>query len=185
MYRYHPRVIAALCTGKLKGLINIHETVFERMKLKTANYAPKRLPIEFQSSGSELNTPAVKYSFNDNVSWAEATAHLTRYIFLRKSSYMVMVALVIAMLYLTICTWTGHVDYWGRSGAVGDIADVMDYLTPFMFENFIELSIMQYSLYTLVAAFGVSMFWRYNQYLRRKTLHWAIMIRTIVNDKVK
>ncbi|MBC8553702.1 MAG: DUF2235 domain-containing protein [Candidatus Brocadiales bacterium] len=47
-YRYHPREIEKVCNGKLKDTIKIHESVIDRMRRKTANYAPGLLPIDFE-----------------------------------------------------------------------------------------------------------------------------------------
>lgn len=52
-YRYHPREIEKVCNGKLKDKIKIHESVINRMRRKTANYAPGLLPIDFEVVDNE------------------------------------------------------------------------------------------------------------------------------------
>lgn len=46
-YRYAPRNIEALCQKKLEGPIRIHESVFDRLKRSTADYAPGFIPQTF------------------------------------------------------------------------------------------------------------------------------------------
>ena len=43
-YRYQPRPIESLCTKKLVGRIKIHDSVLDRLELKTAGYTPENLP---------------------------------------------------------------------------------------------------------------------------------------------
>ena len=62
-YRYHPRNIQQLCKNKLKDNIKIHCSTLERMKKRTANYAPVMLPDEFNIVQSALNAE----SFNINI----------------------------------------------------------------------------------------------------------------------
>lgn len=185
LYRYHPREIKKLCDSRIVGPIKIHDTVLERMQMRTANYAPVHLPREFLVTSSALDAPGKKLAFDGNERWSAAERRIARYILQRKTNYMVMISLVIALMILTICTWTGHVDYWGRSGTTGHIADIADYLTPFMFENLIELSIMRYPLFTLLISLGLFGFWRYNSRLRRKTMEAAIEIRDIINKTLR
>ncbi len=185
LYRFHPREIATLCAGKLTGPIRIHDTVFERMQQKTANYAPLHMPKQFLISHTELDKAGELYSFEDDNRWDLAAARVGRYILLRKTNYMAMIVLLLGLVYLTVCTWSGHIDFWGRSGVSGHVADIVDFITPSVFENLVELSIMRYPLYTLMAVLGLYVFWRYNKSLRNKTVRWAIVIREIISAKVK
>lgn len=184
LYRYHPREIANLCSGNLTGPIRIHETVLERMCMRTANYAPLHLPKAFLLTSSDMNSTGIEMRFDGNDQWQQAERKIARYILQRKTNYMAMITLVIALVVLTFYTWAGHVDYWGRSGTAGNLADLADFLTPSMFENLIELSIMRYPLYSLGITLGLFFFWRYNSRLRRKTMEAAIVIRDIINKSL-
>lgn len=69
-YRYAPRDIEALCAkstpgqgSKLNGRIKIHQSVIDRMDLKTDRYAPGLLPTEFEI----VNTPIPRKNENELV----------------------------------------------------------------------------------------------------------------------
>jgi len=67
-YRYHPREIQKLCDKKLSGSIKLHCSALERMRKRTANYAPFVLPDKFSvvdSAGTEVKS--VDTSQNDEV----------------------------------------------------------------------------------------------------------------------
>ena len=134
---------------------------------------------------SEINKQGEIYDFSSSKEWGAAEAKINKYVDIRKLNYMGMILLSLILLFLIISTWTSHVDYWGRSGLAGHFADIVDYFTPTMFENLVELSIMHYPIYLLVSCAGVSIFWMYNKRMRQKTLEAAILIRDIVNKAVK
>lgn len=182
-YRYHPREIAKLCESKLRGKIRIHETVLQRMKLKTANYAPTHLPDEFNVVGSDIGSQGTEYNFSENKDWVNAARAVSKFVTKRKLNYMVMLLLAISFAIVAAYTWTQQIDYMDRSGLAGYIADLVDYITPSMLENLVELSIMGYPLYTIGILVCVWLFWKYNQSLRAKTLESSIVMRNIVNAK--
>ena len=185
LYPFHPRQVEALCAGKLVGTIGIHETVFERMKMKTANYAPLRIPGTFKVAYTDLKKSGQTCTPVDDKHWPKAVSRVSALIRLRKVNYVGLFLLTLSLLALVIYTWTGHVDYWGRSGLPGDIADVMDYLTPFMFENLVELAVMRCPLVTMAALACLWLFWTYNKLLRRHTVRAAIIVREIVMKNIK
>lgn len=180
LYPFHPREIEVLCFGKLNEPVKIHDTVFDRIQMKTANYAPLTMPDEFLITQSELGAPEKKKNMQDQDGWSEAKNAISRFVFLRKVNYVAMFTMVVCLIGLVLYTWGCHIDYWGRSGMPGFVADMADYLTPAVAENLVELSIMRYPGLTFSIGIGLLLFWRYTEYLKRRTLRAAVKIRKII-----
>ena len=158
-YRYYPRLIADLWNQKnpsSSAPIKIHDSVFARMRRRTGNYAPGHLPSTF-SVVSE-NKPA-KTIIMHNPKWETLGLQLQTWTTWRSYLYGAFLDLFLALLGIALWLWisppkisvvaTGQ-SGWGM-GILNHVADVLKYFLPKMFENLINLAVVEQPLYLGIA----------------------------------
>ena len=156
-FRYHPREIDKLCEGRLRGRIKIHDSVFERMRDKTGNYAPGRLPFEFEIVSNNPEAPGREATAAESAEvWAVCRTGIARWVFRRKWLYGVFVEATLAII---ISSWW----FWKRPPApaqvgTGFVASVtqnletlLDYVLPVFFEGLVTVAVVQNSWLALGA----------------------------------
>lgn len=134
-FRYHPREIASLCETA-RAPMKIHTSVLERLRQRTANYAPRVLPEKFtlvDNAGNEADSPPV-----DSAGWKSAKAPLERIIGGRKLLYGVQVDLALVVLGSTLWFWNHAPARAEASGIQAQLQSVLEYFTPAMFDNIIQ-----------------------------------------------
>ena len=162
-YRYYPRHITDLCREKILSStsINIHQSVFDRMACFSGNYAPGHLPDTFSvvSEDRPAKPIAIKSS-----QWEVQQQQLKKWTKWR--SYLYGVFLDVSLLVVGVALWL-----WGWApvsvqkadisresiGAVFHyLAKTLKYILPGMFENLINLVVVQQPLLLLFAVVVVS-----------------------------
>ena len=180
-YRYHPREIDTLCKNKMRdNEIKIHETVIDRMQQQTADYAPTHLPPTFRIANTAINKKGKLYELGDKPGWKAAVKAIRQRVNLRKMNYIIMLTFAVIIAVSSIVTWVKGVEYWGRSGLTGHLADIADYFMPEMLEPMVEVAFMHYPITFAVLLLLVYWFWKYNQSLRNHMHLSAVKIRDIV-----
>lgn len=86
-YRYHPREIKKLCEDKLIGNIKVHSSTLERLRKKTANYAPFLLPDKFDVVESDLISKVKYCDIKDDSEWNKQCEIINNGINTRKKLY--------------------------------------------------------------------------------------------------
>jgi uncharacterized protein (DUF2235 family) len=184
-YRYQPRPIEHLCKGRMRGSnpIRIHESVLERMVLRTAGYGPGQLPdkfVEVRSRTEDLNAFATQQSPQvrtidlnepepDGTAsiWPDLWKGIDKNIYKRIGLYWALLGTTLLLLSLSVFFWAGEVEYGGYgeawrqaswwNGALGHIADILNYVLPDLFRNIINYGVLKSPWWVvgLSAAIGV------------------------------
>ena len=102
-YRYHPRELEKVCNGKLKDKIKIHESVIDRMRRKTANYAPGLLPIDFEVVDNKGDVKEVT-SETGRKERETLKRKIKRWIHLRKWLYGIFLESTLGIVFF-VCYW--------------------------------------------------------------------------------
>ena len=173
-YRYVPRNIQGLCNDKLRGNIAVHESVLERMKQRTANYAPENLPANFDIVGKG---PA-RHVQNTGASIEKKA--INKWVFRRERLYGLFLEFTLVVVGAAVCLWmnaTEKVTISTREGHLGvldtilkHIAEVLIYIFPKMFENLIHLAVIQKPMYLGIAVITLLILWRLKGYFLRQNV---------------
>ena len=174
-YRYEPRDIVELSQtengkNKLSGKVKIHNTVMQRIEQGTADYAPGLLPNEFDVVETPLKSAVTHVQVDkDNAVWQDNKNKLLNYVNQREWLYRIFAELSLAVVLISGYLWMNlSVEPQSQSGLnvferfFGHIADVLEYITPAFFENFIHTIVRVYSwiFVALVAAIMAMVRWR-------------------------
>ena len=180
-YRYVPRDIQELCKNKLRGNIAIHDSVLDRMKQRTANYAPGNLPVSFDVVGKE----PVRNVNNAGAS-VERKA-IKKWVFRREWLYGLFLEFTLIVVGAAICLWIkspGKVKISPREGplgifdtVLGHIAEVLTYILPRMFESLVNLAVIQKPIYFGVAMAILVSFWGSKRFFRHKNVQSCELAR--------
>ena len=154
-YRYYPRKITELSRGKLRGRIKIHQSVFRRLKRFTEYYAPGYLPKEFEvvETGSLTEEhPLAEPVVIQDPRWTTLTQQLNTWTSRRSWLYGAFLEYSLLIVIMALCLWVWPELFrmfskapwtgWGSS-ILTHIADILNYFSPMMFENFIQLTVLQ------------------------------------------
>jgi uncharacterized protein (DUF2235 family) len=159
-YRYEPRNLAALCqkddlpdNSKLRDSIKIHRSTIERLKIGFAGYAPSYLPAEFDIVETELDATGkpkaqpIRIKPEDINDWQQANDEAEGWIQKRRLIYHIFVELTFLFLVLSGVMWKYPPEALTPylTGSAGDevfflfrwLHDVLLYITPVFFKNFI------------------------------------------------
>ena len=152
-YRYYPRHIADLCRERISSSnpIKIHQSVFERMVRFSGHYAPGHLPSSFAvvSEGKPEKTVTLNHS-----QWEVLQQQLQKWTKWRSYLYgaFLDVSLFLMGAALWLWSWPVHSTNMSQEGIVAAfhyLAKTLKYILPGMFENFINLVVVQQPLYLL------------------------------------
>lgn len=158
-YRYYPRFIADLCTKKIphSTRIKIHASVFERMEKFTSHYAPGNLPSQFDLVDTDTTTSnaANRPIAIQDPQWAALTKQLGGWTLAR--SWLYGIFLDVSLFFVGAALWL-----WMSPPLVSHsateklgllqvglkhIADILQYVLPVIFDNLIDLAVVQQPLY--------------------------------------
>lgn len=177
-YRYQPRPIVELCSGKLRDeLPRIHASVLERMQLRTRGYAPGQLPPSFQVVEShdpdtlEVDLQAPE-SDGAASGWQAIRNEIDRATGSRITLYWFFLLTSLVLVGVSFRLWIGDLDFsvelgkpWREAStanwALGHVADVLRYVLPEFFENAVNYAVLREPAWgggvvaTLVVYYGV------------------------------
>ncbi len=156
-YRYQPRPITELCSGNCKT-VQIHNSVIQRMKLRTAGYSPSQLPRDFSLvyENSEHHKPELQVSLNEPepTNWGKIRGGIDGAINSRIGLYWSFLSTFLLLIIVSFNFWisdevyAGYDDTWRGSsfvnGLLGHIADVLNYVLPGFFKNIIDYSVLKH-----------------------------------------
>lgn len=157
-YRFQPRRIARLCSGdKLNrgpADIRIHSSVFQRMGLRTAGYAPGHLPNEFREVDTApdptepLSSAAKPATTLFDEGWGCIRSKINKITGWRIGLYWSFLCAAITLLIASLIFWLGQFEYGGTGeawrdahwahGVSGWVADILSYVLPALFRNIID-----------------------------------------------
>ncbi len=181
-YRYAPRDIDGLCkdrNGKrrLESAIEIHESVFRRLKYKTAGYAPGQLPFKFESVATKLDQPPVEVqAAATERDWTALRTGIERWVTARKWLYTVFAETSLIFIAASWWLWV-----WPPKGGeppvaagfgwkLADyVARFLEYITPTFFDGMITYLTKVRPLAGLLAIAVLILFYCCRSYFRNRT----------------
>jgi uncharacterized protein (DUF2235 family) len=179
-YRYHPREIEALCNNA-DATVKIHESVLDRLRLRTANYAPRVLPEAFRvvdNSGQEVDSPTV-YAEH----WELFKDELESIICCRKVLYGVQLNLALLVLGASLWLWNFPVSTVGEAeiNAVQQHGvDILRYFTPTLFDNMIHYLVVEHPWLGGLLLLAIGFFLSVRGRARRATTRVAEKLRRLI-----
>lgn len=182
-YSYHPRFVVRLSrTAKIKDdEIKIHSSAIERMKLRSANYAPKLLPKKFKvvdESGNVTDSPKVH-----SEQWDMFHSKIRKRINRQKELYGVFLTSIIAII-TCIIVWRNEVPWHFTFGAkmdgiLGDIVLGLQYITPDIMDGFNYKMVIDLPYLGLSFVVGVIAFIIVRLIYAKQTKNWAERLRKL------
>ncbi|MCK5001816.1 MAG: DUF2235 domain-containing protein [Gammaproteobacteria bacterium] len=151
LYRYHPREMLKLCQykdegeykDKLLGNIKIHHSVIDRIKHRTANYAPGHIPASFDVVDDAIPAKSVHHNPGSSSAWLNIKRTIDKWVLWRKRLYNLFFVTVLGIFFSALYLWFTPPEEWGREGVWGSFANFLDYISPDMFDGLIEVAIVQ------------------------------------------
>ena len=186
-YRYFPRRMAALWKKKnpTKGPIKIHRSVFERLERFSGNYASGHLPSTFAVVSEDQ--PAKPITINDS-EWDRLQQRIQKWTEWRSYLYGAFLDVSLALVGIALWLWvwpplavkavTGDPSWWQMG--LNHLADVLKYFLPVMFDNLINLTIVQQPLYLATAILVVVVLFMARWWFRRKYHEVCYAMRPII-----
>ncbi len=178
-YSYHPREITKLCE-EAGAEVKIHESVLDRLRLRTANYAPTSLPESFtivKKQGQSVPSPSVHKAH-----WELFHRRINHWISLRKWLYGILLELTLIILGFAFYFWkyppTPAPDM--RKGLIKHIADILEYFSPKFFDGLIEVAVVQEPWWAIIAATSIILYLFIRNSLRNKTTFYAECLRKLI-----
>jgi len=184
-YRYHPREIENLCKKKLQAKIRIHRSVMERMNHRTANYAPGYIPESFDVVDSTIPATVTQFNPGENPKWENTRRAIDKLVLWRKRLYGVMLAFVLSVIGYTCYLWMTLPQVSNRDGIRGDIADILDYVTPKLFEGLIEVTVVQKPYLFITAIILLVLHFKVRRSLYKKTVDESETLRHYIIKKIE
>lgn len=175
-YRYRPRRIDSICQ-KLGIKPTIHVSALERIALGTQDYAPGNLPGDFvitttdPNSGAKLEDPQKLAKVVADVGGQSASDNVRKWIRLRRSIYVALIALTIALVGFVAWIHTPKADQsvWvpaGLDNAMKWIADLIPF-GPTLYEYVIR-PLFIYPAYAAIAFVLLMIFYFGSKFARSK-----------------
>lgn len=173
LYRYQPRPIKEEFERKVVGAVRIHESVFERMKYRTAGYTPVMIPGKFDmvNSANEV-VRKVNLEGVDLLDYLKIRKCINRLKNYRIILYWIFLLSVLALVAVSGFLWWkpplewGNLELWkqasGINGFLGHVADILRYVLPDFFEGAITYAVIQHPWW-----FGSIFIWSGILYLLR------------------
>ncbi len=176
-YRYHPRDISHLSEEKLLARVKIHCSVLERMKHRTANYAPGYIPAEFEVVDSQVPANSRCLNPGESSDWLETRTKINALVLKRKRLYSAMLAFVIGSSWATFYFSSGSQHATASNEFLQSVADFFYWLLPDFFTGLINLVVVQRPYIILAAAGIIYAYLKYRTYLHRKTVSLCEKLR--------
>lgn len=160
-YRYKPRNLAELSSG---GSIRVHESVFQRVELGTAGYAPGNFPSEFVTDGEAEDSRVRK-----NLAKYQAIAKRADiYASMRRVLHSAFVYLSLAVAVALVWKCADGVPQPDWDGSLPEkIAYVVNYVVPLNLEAVTYVAIVQHYWMTLVVLSAFFVMWGGHVWLAR------------------
>jgi len=197
-YRYHPREIEKVCNDrrneyKLDDKIKIHESVIDRMRRKTANYAPGLLPIDFEVVDNEGKVKE-KTCETDREDREKLKRKIKWWILLRKWLYGIFLESTLAIVFFVWWWRNTPLDYL-KIQCVSDcaekftetasstgqcmefVADVLTYILPDFANGAITKAVLQNPWYFWGAVLLIICYGLLRWYLKSKTDNYCEKMR--------
>ena len=181
-YRYQAREIQRLCGKKLRGRVKIDRMVLERMKRKTAHYAPGHLPDSFDVVETPVTcTEAPKTVEVQGEDWKELRRRINKWVFWRQRLYGVFLEFTLLVVISAWWFWVWpplqsgkHASQniaWSLHWWMDHIADVLNYVLPVFFEGLITVAVIQHPIiFGMVVAF-LFILWALKKYFLYKNIN--------------
>lgn len=182
LYRYHPREIEKLCNERLLGNIKLHRSVIERLNHRTANYTPGQIPGSFDVVDSEIPANVEHHNPGSASGWDETRKRIEKLVLARKRLYSGFLAFVLGVVGSAIYFWIKPPIETGREGFWGDVADMLDYFSPDMFDGLIEVAIVQKPYIFLIVIILVIIYSFVRRSLYSKTVEAGETLRHYIID---
>jgi len=158
-YRYQPRPIKEEFEKRIKGPVRIHRSVFERMRLRTAGYAPAMIPEQFDIVNRNSNVETVDLK-NKSVLSSLKIEFNKIIVKIRKTYYQAFLLSSLA-LFLVSGFWManpplewGNYELWRQHSSwnlvLGYIADSLRFVLPDFFEGSILYGVIYHPLWFVV-----------------------------------
>ena len=178
-YRYHPREIEKLCEDKLLGDIKIHCSVVNRMKHRTANYAPDRIPDKFEIVSSDDSEKTQSCNPAANKQWGIVKKKVDDVILLRKRLYGVMLTVVVALL-VCACCYKDEKLVLGKNVIFNNIAEFLSSTLPDFFTGLIGVAVAQHPEYFVFFIILVGVYFWVRSFLHAKTVRLSETLRHFI-----
>jgi len=179
-YRYHPRMIGELC--KEAGVeVQIHESVLRRLRLRTANYAPRMLPESFTVVDNADNTEPSPSVYSGH--WQLFKSQLNRTIFLRKVLYGIQLDIVLLILSLAaILKFTDLLNLPAKTPSDFQLSlvNALEFISPDVFDDVIQLIVVTYPLLGACIATIIILFLIVRGKARKITSKFAERLRKLI-----
>lgn len=183
LYRYHPREIEKLCSDRLLGDIKIHQSVMERLNHRTANYTPGQIPASFDVVDSEIPANVEHHNPGSTSGWDVTRKRIDKLVSYRKKLYSALLTFVLTVVGSAIYYWIKPPVETGREGFWGDVADILDYFSPDMFDGLIEVAVVQRPYLLITAFILVIVYYFVRRGLYNRTVDAAETLRHYIIDK--
>ena len=183
-YRYHPREIEKLCKKKLNGnRIKIQESVIERMKHKTANYAPGNLPMYFDVVGDDgIVKGTTSYDQEAEKTLIPIRRRIRIWTRCRKWLYGMFLESTIAVAVFALYykdvkpSWVKPIECLcpdlpskKDNGIMGCILDKLDSVIPNFLNGAIEMTVIKHPVYFIGALCVFIGYWIFRYYCKRRS----------------
>lgn len=176
-YRYHPREIENLCNNKLLGNIKLHRSVMERLNHRTANYVPGHIPATFEIVDSDIPANIEHRNPASAEGWSATRALIDKLVSYRKRMYGIMLATVLAIVGYAIYLWNSLDAEPKREGFWGEVANILDYFTPDMFDGLIGVAVTRNPGWFVATVILFFAYWIISRILYKKTVEAGETLR--------
>ena len=180
-YRYYPRKIGELCKNKTLGPVQIHKSVFERLRKETANYAPGHLPSTFEVVGTgrgERSEPSSQHVAIPPQDWETSQKNVNRWTFGRSWLYSLFLEFILLIVGFALWLWISPPEGLNTLGnppdagfissLMGHVADVLKYVLPGMFDGLITVAVIQQPAFFCAGLFVFLILWKARGYFRKQ-----------------
>ena len=173
--------------NKLLGEIKVHDSVVERMKNRTANYAPTQLPETFEIAKTDLQSECRIVQPKLDKNWAAQQVLVKKWIFLRKWLYGIMLESTLAIVAIALYFWINpptRIDGDLVSGLMQHMTDILNYILPDMFGGLITQVVWNNGWIFAAAIAVLTIYFSFRSFARHSTVKIAERLRRLVMKAV-
>ncbi|MDQ6969852.1 MAG: DUF2235 domain-containing protein [Mariprofundus sp.] len=179
IYRYHPRDLECLCSGRLNGDIKLHRSVIERLEHRSGNYAPGQLPENFEVVEDDPNAAVESRHPGKDPTWQSVRAEIDQWVLRRKGLYALMISFVLTVFVMAYNAWVAAVDV-AHVGLLGDVADILDYFLPEFLEPLVDATVIQHPFVLGATALLIVVYMKVRAHCRARTVEACERLRHLV-----
>ncbi len=200
-YRYHPREIEKECKKKLNdNRIKIHESVIERMKHKTANYAPGNIPMHFDVVGDAgtVKESTIYDTESEKTLVLSIKKKIRTWTRCRKWLYGMFLESTIAVAVFALYyknvepSWVKPIGCFcpkmlpeKENGWIGWILDKLDSVIPNILNGALEVAVIQHREYFIGTLSVFIGYWIIRSYCKRKSDDASEELREVILKAIK